>query len=523
MSNLTSKTFNGLKWTGLSAVLTMTMQLTYTSVMANSLEKADFGIMTIAMMVVTFSGFFTNMGIGQAIIQKEKIVASDIRAALTSNLSLGIVSYLVIFLGAPFMAPWFIGEEKIGAALRQERITIFVEVLRVVSLSLLISGFSSVSVNLLRRNMRFKTIALINFVAFMIGYIVIGISMVHMGYGVWSLASSGLSQVTITSVLAYLSVRHSLIPTFLWQHFKPLLAYGSKVTFNTIIEYMSDNVNNFFISPYFGLPALGVYDQGRKLIFLPVHLIIANIHRVIFPTFSRLNTDLQKLKSAYLTVLMLVGLFLIPAAVGMSVAAREIVLTIYSKKWIDSIIILQILCFAIMLRYLVFFASTICDSIARLNAKTYINIFWLVLGVAGFFLLKGFGLPGLAYSVLIGEIVRNLMFMRLMNKFLGVTFKDFYEAFMPGVISALLVSAAIFGVTQLLLHGGVAVKFVVIAQIMVGGLTLGLKTLLFPDRVLKEKMIFLLDKLNLAHIQQPLFKRLYARYISYLNPKPQTA
>ena len=541
MSNLTTKAASGLSWTVVSASFTLVMQLTYTAVMAQILSPSDFGIMTLAMSIVTFGGMFTNMGIGKAIVQKEQILTTDIRAALTSNLVLGSSLYLIIFFTSPYLALIFVQktDDMVVAELAHSGFItaqlikfdyltqisnsrlLTSQVLRLVSIALVVSAISAVSINLLRRDMRFKAVSIINFTAFFIGYLFVGIGMAASGFGVWSLACAGLSQGIITATLAYIMVRHSIVPTFLWKHFKPLLAYGSKVTINTLIEYVSDNVNTYLISPFFGMASLGIYSQGRKLIFLPIHVLIANVHRVIFPAFSRLNTNPKKLKEAYLTTLTMVTLFLAPVAVGMSVAAREIVLTIYGEKWVDAIIILQIFCYSILLRYIVLFASTVCDAIAKLNVKMFINLTWLILGFVGFFALMSFGLPGLAYSVLIGEIVCSILYMWLMKRYLDVSLLDFIKAYTPGVVTALIVGLAIYGTTVLMSWSNLPTGVVVITQIIAGGLALGIKVVLFPGNILKEKILFFLDKLNVKKIQHPLVKRVYTIYLNYLGVASQ--
>jgi O-antigen/teichoic acid export membrane protein len=75
-------------------------------------------------------------------------------------------------------------------------------------LSFFISGFSLTALALIRRELKFKSLAIAEIVSFLIGYLIIGISSAFLGLGVWSLVFASLSQSILLSIFTFFIIRH---------------------------------------------------------------------------------------------------------------------------------------------------------------------------------------------------------------------------------------------------------------------------------------------------------------------------
>ena len=71
--NLTSKTVHGIKWSYLSTLTNTVLQIGFTAIMARLLEPTAFGLVAMAGVVLRFGSYFSQMGVGQALIQKKDI------------------------------------------------------------------------------------------------------------------------------------------------------------------------------------------------------------------------------------------------------------------------------------------------------------------------------------------------------------------------------------------------------------------------------------------------------------------
>src|SRR5690606_8337327 len=135
----------GVQWSSISTVATTVMQVLYTSVMARLLEPEIFGIMAIAQILLHFASYFSRLGMGRALVQREGIIEQDVRAVFTSSVLLGVVFCGIIWGFAPLVGDFF-----------KESDELLVSVIQIMSLSFLISGFSLTSQSLLIRDCQFK-------------------------------------------------------------------------------------------------------------------------------------------------------------------------------------------------------------------------------------------------------------------------------------------------------------------------------------------------------------------------------
>jgi hypothetical protein len=139
---------------------------------------------------IQFTGRFSQMGLGPALIQRENIQEEDIRASFTLAVVLGVVFAIATILVAP-LTEIFFKNESIGS------------VIRWLSLSFVLGGFSLTATSLLRREMRFKALALVEVSAFSLGNGAIAICCAALGFGVWSLVVGMLAQQAIMLVISF--------------------------------------------------------------------------------------------------------------------------------------------------------------------------------------------------------------------------------------------------------------------------------------------------------------------------------
>ena len=177
--NLTYKTVHGIKWNYFSTLITSVLQIGYTAVMARLLEPAAFGLVAMAGLVLRFGSYFAQMGIERALIQKKEVNEEDIRASFTISLSLGIIFFMLTWFLSP-LALYVFNNEKV------------IIIVKVMALSFFITALSTTSSGLLKRDLNFRSIAVIEVTSYILGYLCIGITMAFLGYGVWSLVFAAL-------------------------------------------------------------------------------------------------------------------------------------------------------------------------------------------------------------------------------------------------------------------------------------------------------------------------------------------
>ncbi|RIJ34364.1 lipopolysaccharide biosynthesis protein [Pontibacter oryzae] len=501
--NLASKAVSGLKWGSAATVANAVMQIGYTSAMARLLAPEAFGLVAISSVILRFGSYFANMGLTKALIQKEELEPQHIRAAFTASFLLGLLFTGITWLAAPLTARFF---ENPDVA----------PIVRVMALSFLVNGISITSLSLLEREMRFKAISIIEIISYVISYLGVGIVLAYLDFGVWSLIYATLLQATLTAVGTYAIVRHSVLLQFGWAPYKPLFSYGSRMSVISFLEFLSQEFGTILIGRVLGSYKLGLYNRAYMLVNLPMYMLTRTFTKVVFPSFSKIQNDIKKLGRIYLSSITLLAALVIPACLGISVAAPELVRIILGAQWGESVPVLQVLSLAIALSFITMFAGIVCDAKAVLNVKIVLNIVFILVISGLFYLLREYGLVGFAFAVLIGEMVRMAMYQRVMLSVLQLPYRQQLSIYLPGVINGLLVALGIYLVSTLLRGADAPVLLVFAAQILTGAVLLLALTLLFPHKLLRAELQMVLNKMGLNSNTDSTSGRLIHKYKSYI-------
>src|SRR5215469_248780 len=139
-----------LRWSYLSTISTAAMQLLASATITRFLQPSDYGLAAMAMLCSSLTGYFTQLGMGRAIVQKPNLTDGNIRASLSLSLATGFGGFLILSAIAPLLAIYF----------REPRLTF---VLIAFALNMVFQSASMVSGGLLRREFRIRDLAICDF------------------------------------------------------------------------------------------------------------------------------------------------------------------------------------------------------------------------------------------------------------------------------------------------------------------------------------------------------------------------
>ncbi|RZK62313.1 MAG: hypothetical protein EOO59_02880, partial [Hymenobacter sp.] len=193
-TTLGAAALRGIKWTTAAAVLTAVMQVGYTAIMARLLDPAAFGLVALAGVVLRFGGYFAEMGLGHAIVQRPQLSNNDLRASFTASLLLGLGVAGIFWALAPLSV----------LVLKNPAV---VPLVRALALGFIIASVGLTATSVLRRDMRFDVLAKLEVVAYVLAYGGVGLGSAWAGAGVWSLVAASLAQQLISGLGVYALVR----------------------------------------------------------------------------------------------------------------------------------------------------------------------------------------------------------------------------------------------------------------------------------------------------------------------------
>lgn len=474
MSNLTRDTLHGFKWTYGSYFVSALLQIGYTAAMARLLVPADFGLVAMAGVFLTFGNHFAQMGIGAALVQKPQLSVADIRTGFTSTVALGLLMCGLLVLAAPLAATLF-GTDDV------------VVVVRVLALAFVLNGFGATAQSLLRRQLRFRALAAVEVGSHAIGYMAVGLSAALLGAGVWSLVAAGLSQSLLASVVAFAAVRHPLKPLWAWPELRVLYSFGGRVSLVGFLEFLGANLDTLFIGRFAGEAALGLYNRAHLLVRLPLDRLTEGTSRVLYPTFSRIQHESQRLRGAYLSGLRIMAVLVIPAAAGMAVAAPQLVAVVLGPQWHQSAQVVPLLALLAAASLTARLAAITCEATAQLNAKLLLQVGHLVVLAVLLAASIGRGLVAYALAAAIAATVRSVAYLGLMRRVLSVSWRDTIEVLTPVLATAGITAAAVAAVTAVLAEVAPA-GLVLAAQMLVGAGVLATTLIVGPLGVVRRDL-----------------------------------
>lgn len=319
----------GVKWVSLAQVGRQLVQIGTFLVLANLIAPEDFGIVNTVNIVVGFVSIFNEMGTSAALIQRKELTEDLISSVFWLNLLFSLVVILALVLTAPLVA-WFYDAPAITP------------LLRVLSITFLITALSFTQKALLERDMVFNRVAQVEIFSTVLGAMV-GIGAALAGAGAWSLIWQTIVTATAGSIGIWFSSPWRPRRVYKWAEIKNIYSFSLGLTGFSIFNYLARNADNILIGKFLGLKALGYYAIAYRIMLYPLDNISRVVNRVMFPVFSRYQDDDPAFRQVYLKVVSVIALASFPLMIGLASVSSLFVQAVMSAKWQPVIILIWIL------------------------------------------------------------------------------------------------------------------------------------------------------------------------------------
>jgi len=433
--SLGARALSGFKWASLGAAANVLFQIGFTAALARLLEPADFGLMAMAMVALRLFSYFSQLGLGAALVQRERLDPQDVRCALGLTWLVCIAAAAGVTLSAPALGLFF-------------RDSAVVPLVRVLSLNLLLVGLGSVSMALLRREMRYRAQAVVETSSYALGYGVVGIIAAWWGAGVWTLVLTTFAQSALSFAGAWALTRHSVRPSLRGVNMA-LLGYGARYQLVGFLEFVAANVDAALFGRLLGGTTLGVYNRAAMLAHQPVVHAGGVMVRVLFPLLSTVQRDLGRMGGVLLLGMSVIGVLGGAVSLGLSAASAEVVRVLLGPRWGDAAPVVRVLALSTPLLLMAQVCSVVCDALALLRFKLLTQCLHLAALTALILVLYRTGLPGIGWAVVGAEVLRFGMYLTFLTRHLGCAAGDVRRVLAGVGIAAALAYLACFAAVAL--------------------------------------------------------------------------
>ena len=319
-SNLGSRSISAVFWGAGGTVLRMVLQIGAQITLARLLGPEQYGVFAIGATVISFSGFFSDIGLAYGLIQKTDVTPRDVRFVFTWQIILGSGVTALVWAAASPIAQFF-GEPRAA------------DVVRVLSVLCLLNALAAPSLNLLKRQLDFKQIHIAQLASYVVGYILVGIPMAVAGSQVWALVAAWIVQSSLNLLLLYRATRHAVTPLFWYDQGRSQSSYGGTVLATNLVNWVVSNVDRIVIGRVFGSRDIGLYATSYNLFYNPTAAVLGVVQPVFFSASSRMTDDADRILRGYRTLLGVVSLLALPAFVMVAVASEAVIALLYGPQW----------------------------------------------------------------------------------------------------------------------------------------------------------------------------------------------
>lgn len=329
--SLKKKAISGVKWSAAATGAKTIIQLAKISVLTYLLEKSDFGIIAIGMMVIGFTEIFSNMGLAVGIIHKQKITEKQYASIYWLNLIASVFAFLLLVGATPLLSSFY-NEPILNS------------VIPLLGIQIIINAIGKIHQTVKTKELQFAFISKITILSTFLGF-VMTVILAYFKFGVFSLVWGQIFQVAInqgTYAIAGLKERKLLFYLNI-REIKDFIGIGSYQLGAQLLDFVSNKIDVFLIGYFFGMNDLGVYDIAKDLVLKPYQLINTLINNVATATFAKIQDNFAAVKQSYMKMAELITNISFPLYMIIFIFADSIVSILYAPSFADVALFLRIL------------------------------------------------------------------------------------------------------------------------------------------------------------------------------------
>lgn len=398
-------------------------------VLARILSPKDYGQIALITVFTTIMQVFVDSGLGLALIQKKDADELDFSSVFYFNFAVCLISYAFMFATAPYIAAFY-------------KDTSLTPIIRVISLTIVISGVKGIQQSYVSRNMLFKlfffsTLGGTIFSAFL------GIGLAYAGFGVWAIVAQQLSNTAIDTLILWINVKWRPKKMFSWNRLKSLLSFGWKMLVSSLLDTVYNNIRSLIIGKMYSSADLAYYNQGKQFPHTIVNNINSSIDSVLLPSMSSAQDDRTRVKSMTRRSIKTSTYIMAPMMMGLAFCAEPIVQLVLTDKWLPCVPFLRIFCITYMF-YPIHTANL--NAIKAMGRSDYFLKLEIAKKTVGMTLLIStmwFGVMAMAHSLLLGTLFGMIINSWPNKKLLNYSYFEQMKDILPGIAIAFVMGCCV--------------------------------------------------------------------------------
>ena len=395
-------------------------------VLARILDPDAYGTIALITVFTTILQVFVDSGLGNALIQKKDADDLDFATVFFTNVLFCAVLYLAIFLFAPLISSFYGRSEM-------------TPYIRVLGLTVLISGIKNVQQAYVSRHMLFKRF----FFSTLGGTITAGaagIVMALSGFGVWALVAQQVINLAIDTTILWITVKWRPHKMFSFERLKRLFSFGWKLLASSLL------------------------DQGKKFPSLIITNVNASIDSVLLPAMSNVQDSMEHIRKMTRRAIKTSVYIMAPLMMGLVVTATPVIRLILTDKWLPCVPFLRIFCISYMFYPIHTANLNAIKAMGRSDLFLKLEIAKKVVGMVLLLSTMWFGVMPMAYSLLVSSLLSQIINSRPNRMLLKYGYIEQLKDILPAILLAVFMGVCVYPIQMI----GLSNVITFIIQVVLG-------------------------------------------------------
>ena len=441
---------NNLFWRFMERVGAQGVAFAVSIVLARLLDPSVYGTIALITVFTSILQVFIDSGFGNALIQKKNADDLDFSTVFYFNILVCGLMYTVMFFASPFIADFY----------RMPELT---PVIRVLSLTLIISGIKNIQQAYVSRNLLFKKF----FYATLggtIGAAFIGIWMAYRGYGVWALVAQNLLNATVDTLILWFTVKWRPKKAFSFERLRGLFGYGWKLLASSLLDVVYKDLRSLIIGKLYTSSDLAYYNRGQQFPNLIVTNVNTSINSVLLPTMAAEQDDRLRVRNITRRAIKISTYVMMPLMMGLAVCAEPLVRIVLTEKWLPCVFFMRIYCFTFAFYPIHTANLNAIKAMGRSDLLLKLEIAKKTVGLIALALTMFISVEAMAISMLFTSVLSQVINSWPNRKLLEYAYFDQVMDMLPQIALSCLMGGIVYSISYLKLNDTITL----LLQVLIG-------------------------------------------------------
>ena len=448
--SIKSKVLSGFIWEFAERISAQLVTFIVSIILARLLSPDHYGAIAIVNVYIAIANVFVSSSFGNSLIQKKDADDKDFSSVFYFNIALGIIIYFIIYLTAPFVSSFF-------------NMGVLCPVFRVLGLRIIVASVNSVQHAYVAKKMMFKRFFWSTLGGTLVSGVV-GIIMAYRGYGIWALVAQYMTNTTVDTIVLWFTVKFRPKLMFSFKRLGGLFSYGWKLLVSALLNTGYNELRSLVIGKMYTSADLAFYNKGKSFPVLVVNNVNTSIQNVLFPAMSKEQEKKERVKAMMRRSIRTSSYIMLPLMMGLALVSEPLITFLLTKKWIASVIYLQISCFVHVLTPIQTANLQAIKALGRSDIFLKLEIIKKIMGITILIISARYGVLYIALSNIIVSVVSSVINSYPNKKLLNYSYMSQIKDVFNGIIPLLAMIVSVFYVGFI----NIAPLALIIIQVAVG-------------------------------------------------------